>query len=114
MQLSRMAQQQTEDIATFYQGAPPGGFWYSCNKQTNNSGEVQIFMRQYTNPAMVFGRMSNLLLISRHESVSWEDSLSNLRVVNLLLDLVSKLFSLFMKPPQKVGSVDHSLRLFVL
>ena len=35
---------------------------------------------------MIFGRMINLLLISRHETMSWEDSLSNLGVVHLSID----------------------------
>ena len=34
--------------------------------------------------AMAFGKMNNLLFISRHEAVPWEDSLSNLWIVHLL------------------------------
>ena len=46
--LSRTAQQQTEDIAIFYQEAPPGGFWslLATNRQCGRTFKKNVMCRQ--------------------------------------------------------------------
>ena len=72
-------------------------------------------MWQCIKSAIAFERVNNLLLISRHEAVPWEDSLSNLWVIHLSEKKQKCVapFS-FMSPPQTGGSVDHFLHPSVL